>query len=115
MLLIDVTVLGLALVGFAFSRNWYFSLTVIVLVGLALPARTAMCNSLVQSYTDRNYQGRVMSIYSLQDGVSSLGGFIAAMVAVVIGTPWTVGGFAMAMVLLSVLAMVFLPRIRKLD
>lgn len=114
-LLIDVTVLGLALVGFAFSRNWHFSLAVIVLVGLAQPARTALCNSMIQSYTDHSYQGRVMSLYSLQDGISSLGGFIAAMVAVLIGTPWTVGSFAVAMVLLSILTMVFLPRIRKLD
>jgi len=115
LLLSDITVLGIALVGFAFSRNWYFSLALIVLVGLVQPARTALCNSMVQSYTDPNYQGRVMSLYSLQDGISSLGGFIAAMVAVAIGTPWTVGSFAMAMVLLSILTMVFLPRIRKLD
>jgi MFS family permease len=115
MLLVDVTVLGLALAGFAFSRNWHLSLAVIVLVGLAQPARTALCNSMVQSYTDHDYQGRVMSLYSLQDGVSSLGGFLAAMVAVAIGTPWTVGGFAIAMVLLSVSTMIFLPRIRKLE
>ena len=115
MLLVAAIVLGLALVGFAFSRNWYFSLAAILIVGLSQPARTAISNSMVQSYTDRKYQGRMMSLYSLQDGIISLGGFIAAMVAGVIGTPWTVGSFALAMILLSILPMVFLPKIRKLD
>jgi len=115
MLLIDVTVLGLALMMFAFSRNWHFSLAVIVLVGLAQPARHSISNSLVQSYTEHDYQGRMMSLYSLQDGILSLGGFIAAMVAGLIGTPWTVFSFALAMVLLSISTIIFLPRIRKLD
>jgi MFS family permease len=115
MLLIDVTVLGLGLMLFAFSRNWPFSLAVIVLIGLAQPARLSISNSLVQSYTDHDYQGRMMSLYSLQDGILSLGGFIAAMVAGLIGTPWTVFSFALAMVLLSLLSFIFLPRIRKLD
>ncbi|MEW6141902.1 MAG: MFS transporter [Chloroflexota bacterium] len=115
MLLIDVAVLGLALMAFAFSTNWYFSLAVMVLIGLFLPARLSLSNSLVQSYTDRSYQGRMMSLYSLQDGIFSLGGFLAAMAAGVIGTPWTVFSFALVMVLFSLLSLVFLPRIRKLD
>jgi len=115
MLLIDVSVLGLALMIFAFSRNWYFSLAVIVIVGLAQPARYTISNSLVQSYTDHNYQGRMMSIYSLQDGIFNLGGFVAAMVAGIITTPWTVFSFALIMVLLALLSLAFLPRIRKLD
>lgn len=115
MLLVDVSVLGLALLTFAFSRNWHFSLAVVVLVGLAQPARNALCNSMVQSYTDRNYQGRVMALYSVQDGISSMGGFIAAMVAGVIGTPWTVASFAIAMLALVVGTAIFMPRMRKLD
>jgi MFS family permease len=115
MFLIDIALLGLGLMIFAFSRNWYLSLAILVFVGLAQPARNALSNSLVQSYTDSAYQGRVMSIYLLQDGVYNLGGFLAAMVAGVIGTPWTVGIFAFAMVILSSLTMVFFPRIRKLD
>jgi MFS family permease len=115
MMLIDVAVLGLALMLFAFSTNWYFSLGVMALVGLALPARISLSNSLVQTYTDRAYQGRMMSIYSLQDGIFSLGGFLAAMLAGVIGTPWTVFAFALVMVLMSLSSLAFLPRIRKLD
>jgi len=114
-LLIDVTVMGVALILFGFSRNWFFSLAVIALVGLAQPARNALCNSMVQSYTDRRYQGRVMALYSAQDGISAMGGFIAAMVAGFLGTPWTVGSFAIAMLLLVMGTAIFMPRIRKLD
>ena len=114
-LLIDVAALGLALMIFAFSRNWYFSLAVVVLIGLAQPARYTVSNSLVQSYTEHSYQGRMMSIYSLQDGIFNLGGFVAAMVAGLITTPWTVFSFALVMVLLSLFSMAFFPKIRNLD
>jgi len=115
MLLADVMALGMGLMIFAFSRNWYFSLAVVVFIGLAQPARYTISNSMVQSYTDHAYQGRTMSIYSLQDGIFNLGGFLSAMVAGVIGTPWTVFSFAILMVALSLGIMAFLPRIRKLD
>jgi len=115
MLLVDVALLGLALMFFAFSRNWLFSLVIIAVVGLLQPARYSLSNSLVQSNTDQEYRGRMMSLYSLQDGILSLGGFTAAMIAGLIGTPWTVFSFAFVMALLALLSLVFLPQIRKLD
>jgi MFS-type transporter involved in bile tolerance (Atg22 family) len=86
-----------------------------VFVGLTQPGRIALCNSLVQSYTSREYLGRVMALYTVQEGVASLGGFIAAMIATVIGTPWTVGSFAICMSLFALGTLIFLPRIRRLD
>jgi len=115
MLLIDVIVLCLTIMVFAFSRNWYFSLIVMVFIGLVQPPRLSLSNSLVLSYTAPTYQGRIMSIYSLQDGVTQLGGFLSAMVAGVIGTPWTVFSFAFILALVSLLSFIFLPMIRKLD
>lgn len=115
MVLVDVTALGIALAVFAFSKYWYLSLVAMAFVGLTQPGRMALCNSLVQSYTSREYLGRVMALYTVQEGIASLGGFIAAMVATVIGTPWTVGSFAVCMSLFALGTLIFLPRIRKLD
>lgn len=56
-----------------------------------------------------------MSFYALDEGSAGLGAFIAAMLAVVIGVQWVVAGFALIMVLLSLLLFVMLPRVRKLD
>lgn len=115
MLLIAAIVLGLAVTVFAFSLNWYLSLAFIVLAGPGRTAQTTLSNTLLQSYTDSSYRGRVMSLYSMELGISNLGAFGAALLAGVIGVSLTVGGFALTLVLLSLVAMVFLPRIRKLD
>ncbi|RJQ40382.1 MAG: MFS transporter [Dehalococcoidia bacterium] len=115
MLLIASIVLGLALVVFAFSRSWYLSLVVIIFVGMGQSARATLGNTLLQAYTAPNYRGRVMSLYGMEEGTASLGVFVAAMLAEVYGVPWTVGGFAIVVILLALLALAFLPRMRKLD
>lgn len=115
MMLASATLLGLALVSFAFSPSWHLSLVFILLIGLARSARTTLANTLLQSYTAANYRGRVTSLYSMEEGVMSLGSFIIAMIAEATGVSWAVGNFASALVLISLLAMVFLPRVRKLE
>jgi len=115
MLLAGSLLLGLALVGFSLSSSWYLSLALIVFVGLGQTVRMALSNTLVQYYVDDEYRGRVMSIYMMEFGLMGFGVFAAALLAEAIGVQWAVGGFAMVLVLLSILALVFLPRIRKLD
>ncbi len=56
-----------------------------------------------------------MSIHLMQFGLTSFGTFAAGLLAEAMGVPWAVGGFAMALVLLSILAVAFLPRLRNLD
>jgi len=123
------SVLGLVFVFFAFSTSYHLSLFLMAMVGLARTARTNLSNTLLQSYTAPNYRGRVMSLYSMEDGVTSLGGFIAAMIAggvsfniagvsvqwAGVGVQWAVGGFAMVLVVLPIFTAIFLPRIRKLE
>ncbi|MFH0941476.1 MAG: MFS transporter [Chloroflexota bacterium] len=108
-------VLGVVIAFFAFSRSWHLSLALMAMVGLARTVRTTMSNTLLQSYTAPNYRGRVMSLYAMEDGVTSLGGFVAAMVAGVIGVQWVVGSFALVLILLSIMTIVLIPRIRKLE
>jgi hypothetical protein len=73
-------------------------------------------NTLVQYYVDDNYRGRVMSIYTMDFGFTSLGTFAAGLMAdTAIGVQWTVGGFAMVLVALTLIVAVFLPRIRNLQ
>ncbi len=115
MLLASGVILGLALVSFSFSSSWYLSLALIVLVGLGQTARMTLANTLLQYYVSDGYRGRVMSIYMMEFGLMSFGTFAAGMIAESIGVQWAVGGFAMVLVFLSILAFIFLPRIRKLD
>lgn len=115
MLLVSSLLLGLALVGFSFSSSWHLSLALIIFVGLGQTGRMALSNTLLQYYAEREYLGRVMSIHMLEFGLSSLGTFAAALLAEAMGVQWAVGGFAMVLVFLSLLALAFVPRLRRLD
>jgi MFS family permease len=114
-LLLAYLISGVALVGFSFSSFWYFSLAMMVILGLAQAFRMTLGDTLVQYYAENKYRGRVMSVYSMNFGITSLGTFGVALIAEVTGVQWAVGGSAMALILLAVLVLAFVPRIRNLD
>ncbi len=107
--------LGSALVGFSFSSSWPLSLGLIVFVGMGQMGLIALGTTLIQYYVDASYQGRVMSILMMQFGLMSLSTFAAGIVTEWVGIQWAIGGFALGLVVLSIMAMIFVPRIRKLD
>lgn len=115
MLLVSSIFLGVALASFSFSRSWPLSLVLIVFVGLGQMGQMTLSNTLLQYYVEDEYLGRVMSILMMQFGLMSLGTFVAGVLAEATGVQWAVGGFAMVLVFLSVLALVFLRRVRNLD
>jgi len=115
MLLVSGVILGLALVGFSFSSSLVLSLVLMVVVGLGQTGRMTLGNTLVQYYVEDEYRGRVMSIYLMQFGLSSFDGFVVGILDASMGVQWAAGGFAMALVLLAILALAFVPRLRKLD
>ncbi len=115
MLLASGLILGLALVGFSFSNSYNLSLALMIVVGLGQVGRMTLGNTLLQYYVADAYRGRVMSIYLMEFGLTSFGVFAAGLIAEAIGVQWAVGGFAMVLVFLSILALAFVPRIRKLD
>ena len=72
-------------------------------------------NTLLMYYTKDQYRGRVMSVYEMEHGLTSLGTFGAGLLADAVGAQWALGGFAMALIVLSFLVLAFVPRIRMLD
>ncbi|MFC1999025.1 MFS transporter [Chloroflexota bacterium] len=107
--------LGMSLIGFAFSSSWPLSLSLIFIFGVGQAIRMTLSNTLVQHYTDDKYRGRVMSIYTMELGIMSLGAFMAALLSEVIGVQWAVGSFAIALIFIASLVMVFVPQLRRLD
>ena len=108
-------VLGISLVFFSFSKSWYFSLGLMVLVGIGQAGRMTLPVAMLQYYTKSEYRARVMSFYGIEFGLSSFGTFFAAILAANIGVEWSVGGLALGLAVLSILALVFVQRLRRLD
>jgi MFS family permease len=107
--------LSLALTAFSFSASWNVSLTLIIFVGLGQSGQMTLAGTLIQYYVDPTYLGRVMSILMMQFGLISFGTFAAGLLTEAVGVQWAVGGFAMGLILLSVLVLAFVPRLRNLD
>ena len=115
MLVVGSLILGVALVGFAFSTSFPLSLALMVFVGLGQTVGFTLASALLMYYVDEEYRGRVMSIYMMQFGLTSFSVFFAALLADVIGVQWSVGGLAMVLVAISVGVLAFVPRIRRLE
>jgi len=115
MMLGSSLLLSFALVGFSFSSSWNTSLALIVFVGLGQAGQMTLAGTLIQYYVNPEYLGRVMSILMMQFGLISFGTFAAGLLAEAVGVQWAVGGFAMGLTFLSILALTFVSHIRNLD
>ena len=114
-MLLSGLMLGIALVAFSFSPWYYVSMLVMIFLGMGQTGRMTLGNTLLQYYTKDAYRGRVMSLYMMEFGLTSFGVFFAAVLGEAIGVQWAVGGMAIALVVVSILLLAFIPRIRKLD
>jgi MFS family permease len=114
-LIVSGLALGLVLFAFAVSRSWPLSLVLIGLVGLGQSVRMTISNTLLQEYVRDQYVGRVMSLYLMQFGFTSLSAFAAGAMTQAWGLSWAIGGFAAALALISTALLLLVPKIRKLD
>ena len=114
-LLVSNMIMGIALAVFAFSTSWPLSLMMMIVVGIGRIGGNTTGNALLQTHTEPEYLGRVMSIMMLNFGLSGLGTFFAGILAETISAPWAIGGLAMVLIAISLFAMIFLPGFRKLD
>ena len=115
MLVVSSLILGAALTVFAFSTAWILSLVAIVFVGLGQTGRMTLAGSLLQHYTEDAYRGRVMAIYMMEFGLTSLSVFVAGVLADTIGIQWAIGSLAVLLIALSLVVLAFSPRLRALD
>ena len=112
--MISAIVLGVALLAFSASSLYLLSLAIMIPIGMGGAGRMTLSNSLIQTYTEDRYRGRVMSIYMMEFGLTSFSTFVAGVAAQVVGVQWTVGVTAFVLVLISVYCLVAMPRIRRL-
>jgi len=115
MLSVSGLIMGLTLISFSFSETWGLSLAMIAFIGFGDTGRVTMANTLIQYYVKPDYRGRVMSLLMMEFGIMSFGVFFTGLLADAIGVQWSVGGLAIGLAVMSVLALAFVGRIRKLD
>ncbi len=114
-LTIATGIFGLGLIVFAISKNLYFSLSMMLVSGFGMLLQIAASNTLLQTMTEDDKRGRVMSFFTMAFiGMSPFGNLIAGAMADKIGAPNTViisGGIC---IIGAIIFLTRLPTIRKM-
>ena len=114
LLLIGGLLMGVSLLGFAWSTHFWLSIVLLTVVGFGQASRMSLSNVLIQSYVDDDFRGRVMSIYMLEMAFLSIAIYPISLFADYFGPQWAVGLSAMGLVL-RILILFQIPQYRDLD
>ncbi len=113
-LLLGAMLLGISLVLFSLSTNYWLSMALLTIVGFGQSARMSLSNVLIQTYVDDNFRGRVMSIYMLEMSILSVSIYPISVLADLVGPQWAVGASGFCLVIF--IAILFrIPAYRDLD
>ena len=81
---------GFGLIILSFSKIFSLSLLLMVFIGMGMMLQTAASNTVLQTITDDDKRGRVMSFYTMAVmGTAPFGSLLAGVLAKSIGTPST--------------------------
>ena len=115
LLLLSTLVLSLSLIGFSASRWYGLSLLMMVPAGFGHAGRMALSNTLAQSYSNDEYRGRVMSVYMMEFGMTSLSVFGVSVLAQAFGIQWAIGGAAALLTMITLYYYVFVSTLRRVQ
>ncbi|MEI9476296.1 MAG: MFS transporter, partial [Deltaproteobacteria bacterium] len=88
-------IFGVGLIVFSQSRNFWFSLLLMLITGFGMMVQNASGNTLLQAVVDEDKRGRVMSLYAMAfRGMVPFGSLLGGSLASKIGAPNTllIGG-----------------------
>jgi MFS family permease len=85
------TVFGAGLVALAFTNIFPVTMGLMFIIGLGLMLNTAACNTILQTITNDQMRGRVMSFYTMAImGTAPFGSLLAGSLARLLGTQYTI-------------------------
>jgi MFS family permease len=88
---ISTAIFGTGIIALSFSRSFLLSFLLMIIAGMGLMLQTAASNTVLQTITEDDKRGRVMSFYTMAImGTSPLGSLLSGTLAKVIGTPYTI-------------------------
>lgn len=115
MFLVCGALLGVGILAFALSTNYLITLPIMLIIGAGQTGRMALGQVLIQSYSEEQYRGRVMSVWFMEFGLVQFGTFIVGFLAEWFGPQWAIGGLAGLLVVAIAYLAVFGKRMKALD
>jgi len=113
--LLSLLLTAASLVAFSATGSYLLAMIFFISMGLGQAGRLALSNTLLLSNTDDTHQGRVMSVYMMNWGITLVGVFLVSILADRVGVQLAVGGSAGLLAVITLYCLFMTSRIRSLD
>ncbi len=112
---IAVSLFGISLIAFSFSRAFVISAVIMAAAGLGMMLHIASTNTLLQTLSEESKRGRVMSFFSMAfRGMSPFGSILAGGLGSSIGAPGAILASGAVCLTSAVFYLIKLPLIRDM-
>jgi MFS family permease len=106
---------GTGLILLSFTKIYVPALLLMMVIGTGMMLQSAASNTILQTITDDNKRGRVMSFYTMAVmGTAPFGSLLSGTLARVIGTPATVLIFGICTITAALFFQMRLPEMRRI-
>ena len=102
LLVVGNIVAGAAVVLIASISSWYMVVAVMVVVGLSEAGRRALSQALIMERVKDDYQGRVISVYTMSFGLLPIGIIPAGFAVDLLGISYTIAILGLGMLAVSI-------------
>ncbi len=103
------------ILAFSFSRVYALSLVLLIMGGMGLVIFSTFNQTLLQTHVDDAYRGRVLSLYTMSQGLSPFGSLaMGAIAEEFLGAPRAIAVFCAAALVLALLSGVTSKELREL-
>jgi MFS family permease len=109
-----VTLYGIIIVAFAFSPWFYFSLLLMVIVGIVHVTSHALAQTVIQTYSPAEFRGRTMAVFHMTHVVLLAGGVIIGALSSYVGAQWAAASMSVAGTATLIAIYVALPSARSI-
>ena len=109
-----VALYGALVVIFSASPWFPLSMALMALIGLCHVSSHALVQTIIQSYSPREFRGRTMAIFHMTHVVLLLGGMLIGALSALVGTPWAAASMSAVGTLCMIILYFLAPRAREI-
>jgi MFS family permease len=109
-----VTLYGIVIVAFAFSASFYFSLLLMLIVGIVHVTSHALAQTVIQTYSPPEFRGRTMALFHMTHVVLLAGGVFIGAFSSLVGAQWATASMSAAGALAVIGIYMALPSAREI-
>jgi len=103
------------ILSFSFSRDYLLSLLLLIMGGTGLVVFSTFNQTLLQLHVEDDYRGRVLSLYTMSQGLNPFGSLVMGFVASqFLGTPHAIAAFCLLALVLAAVSGAASKEIRSL-